>query len=277
MISIFNDTRSMWRALQSALCAAMVVFLIAPMAIVVVISFSSAPFLMFPPPGFSLQWYDKVFSLPVWADSLSTSFRIMIPSSILSTLLGTAAAFGLARGRFRGKGLISALILAPLVVPIIITAAALLGAYRAWGLLGTHTGLILAHAAMSVPYVVFTVLGALKLVDPRLEDAALTLGATRWQSFHRITLPLIMPAVLSGLLFSMVMSFDELIISIFISSPTVRPVTVQMWSDVRGDVDPTIAAIGTLILSFSLLVLLIEALLRRSRRSMNGSSRSPAA
>jgi putative spermidine/putrescine transport system permease protein len=105
------------------------------------------------------------------------------------------------------------------------------------------------------------------MVDRRLDDAALTLGATRFHAFRRITLPLIIPAVMSGMLFSMVMSFDELIISIFISSPTVRPVAVQMWSDVRGDVDPTIAAIGTLVLAFSLLILVLEAMIRRTRRN----------
>ena len=127
--------------------------------------------------------------------------------------------------------------------------------------------LILGHAAISTPYVVFTVLGSLRMVDRRLDDAALTLGATPFQAFRRITLPLILPAVLSGMLFSMVMSFDDLIISIFISSPTVRPVAVQMWSDVRGDVDPTIAAIGTLVLAFSLIVLVLETIVRQKRHT----------
>jgi putative spermidine/putrescine transport system permease protein len=259
-----------WATFRTALCAAVVVFLIAPMVIVVIISFSSAPFLMFPPPGFSLQWYHKLFSLPVWVDSLTTSVKIMIPSSLLATVLGTASAVGLARGRFPGRSLITGFIMAPLVVPVIITAAAILGTFRGWGLQGTLLGLILAHMMLAIPYVVFTVLAALQLVDDQLESAALTLGATRWRAFWRVTLPLILPAVLSGLLFAMVLSFDELLVAIFISTPTVRPVTVQMWSDVRGDIDPTIAAIGTLILMFSIVVLLLESLLSR-RRSRTGA------
>jgi putative spermidine/putrescine transport system permease protein len=254
-----------WSSLRVALCAAIVVFLIAPMIIVVIISFSSAPFLMFPPPGLSLQWYQKLFSLPVWADTLTTSVKIMIPSSLLATVLGTAAAIGLERGRFPGASMLTGFIMAPLVVPVIITAAALLATFRAWGLQGTLLGLILAHTMLSIPYVVFTVLAALQLVDDQLESAALTLGATRWRAFWRVTFPLIQPAVLSGLLFAMVLSFDEVIVSIFISAPTVRPVTVQMWSDVRGDIDPTIAAIGTLILVFSLAVLLVESVIRHQR------------
>lgn len=257
---------SLWSRLNVVVCILISIFLIAPMIIVVIISFSSAQFLTFPPPGFSLQWYNKLLNLPVWLESLSTSLKVMVLSSVLATIIGTSAAFALARYNFPGKSFITALIMAPLIVPMIITAAALLGAYKSWGLLGTYTGLILGHAAVSTPYVVFTVLGSLRMVDRRLDDAALTLGATRFTAFQRITLPLIFPSVLSGMLFSMVLSFDELIISIFVSSPLVRPVAVQMWSDVRGDTDPTIAAIGTLVLVFSLVVLLLEAAVRRTRR-----------
>ena len=254
-----------WPFLRAVICLAIIIFLIAPMVIVVIVSFSSAPFLTFPPPGLSLQWYRKLASLPVWLDAISTSATIMVPSALIATGAGTAAAVGLARGRVPGAGAIASLIMAPMVVPVIITAAAMLGVFRAWGLQGTLLGLILAHATLAVPYVVFTVLAAMRLVDGQLESAALTLGATHWRAFWRVTFPLILPAVLSGLLFAMVISFDELVVSIFLSSPTVRPVTVQMWSDVRGDVDPTIAAIGALLLAFSVGVLLLEAVLNRER------------
>ena len=254
-----------WPFLRAVICLAIIIFLIAPMVIVVIVSFSSAPFLTFPPPGLSLQWYRKLASLPVWLDAISTSATIMVPSALIATAAGTAAAVGLARGRIPGAGAIASLIMAPMVVPVIITAAAMLGVFRAWGLQGTLLGLILAHATLAIPYVVFTVLAAMRLVDDQLESAALTLGATHWRAFWRVTFPLILPAVLSGLLFAMVISFDELVVSIFLSSPTVRPVTVQMWSDVRGDVDPTIAAIGALLLAFSVGVLLLEAVLNRER------------
>jgi len=255
----------LWPWLRACLCLAIVIFLIFPMVIVVIVSFSSAPFLTFPPPGLSLQWYRKLASLPVWFDAISTSAMIMIPSALIATAAGTAAAVGLARGRFPGASAIASLIMAPMVVPVIITAAAMLGVFRSWGLQGTVLGLILAHATLATPYVVFTVLAAMRLVDQQLESAALTLGATHWRAFWRVTFPLILPAVLSGLLFAMVISFDELVVSIFLSSPTVRPVTVQMWSDVRGDVDPTIAAIGALLLAFSIGVLLLETVLNRQR------------
>jgi len=255
----------LWPSLRAAFCLGIIVFLVSPMVIVAIVSFSSAPFLTFPPPGLSLQWYRKLASSSVWLDAIATSATIMVPSATVATAAGTAAAVGLARARIPGAGLIASLIMAPMIVPVIITAAAMLGVFRAWGLQGTRAGLILAHTTLAIPYVVFTVLAALRLVDDRLESAALTLGATRWRAFWRVTFPLILPAVLSGLLFAMVISFDELVVSIFLSSPTVRPVTVQMWSDVRGDVDPTIAAIGTLLLAFSVCALLLETVLDRQR------------
>jgi putative spermidine/putrescine transport system permease protein len=253
----------LWPALRGLVCALLVVYMIAPLLIVVIISFSSASFLQFPPPGFSLKWYARLFGTPDWMDSLTVSVDVMIPTAALATSLGTAAAFGIARGRFPGAALLGGLLMAPMVVPVIITAAAVFALFQAWGLYGTLAGLILAHTLLTIPYVMATTLGALETVDRRLEDAALTLGANPWMSFRRVTLPLILPGVLSGLLFALVISFDELIVSLFISTPEVRPVTVQMWSDIRGDVDPAISAIATLLFLFSLVVLAIESLVRR--------------
>ncbi len=254
---------TMWTWIRVMVCALVVIYMLVPLAIVLIISFSSAPFLTFPPPGLSLQWYDKFFSDPAWVRSLLVSLQVMVPTAIMATVCGTAAALGLSRSAFRGAALINGILMAPLVVPVIITAAAMFGVFRVWGLYGTLPGLVLAHTILTIPYVLSTVGASVQLVDRRLEDAAANLGARPWTTFRRVTLPLIFPAVLSGLLFSMVISFDELIVSLFISTPTVRPVTVQMWSNIRGDTDPTIAAIATLLFLFSLAALLTEALARR--------------
>jgi putative spermidine/putrescine transport system permease protein len=252
-----------WLGLRAAICVLLVIYMFVPMVVIVVISFSSAPFLHFPPPGLSLQWYRRLWMTPAWSSSLLTSVEIMLPTALLATALGTAAAVGLARARFRGAALVGALLMAPMVVPVIIIAVAVFTLFQAWGLYGTLQGLILAHTMLTTPYVMANVRGAMETVDRQLEQAALTLGATPWRGFWRVTFPLILPGVLSGLLFAMVVSFDELIVSLFISTPEVRPVTVEMWSDVRGAVDPTISAIATVLFGFSLLVLLAEGLLRR--------------
>jgi putative spermidine/putrescine transport system permease protein len=251
-----------WKIARAVVCALVIIYLIAPMIIVLIISFSSAPFLTFPPPGFSLQWYRKLFGDAAWRDALLTSLQIMLPTSVIATTVGTAAAVGIGRGRFPGASIVNSLLMAPVVVPVIITAAAMFGVFRGFGLYGTLTGFILAHTVLTIPYVLTTVLASLHMVDEQLEQAALTLGATRWSAFWHVIFPLILSALLSGFLFAMIISFDELIVSMFISSPTLRPVTVQMWSDIRGDVDPTISAIGTLLFFFSLVVLLAETLLR---------------
>lgn len=271
---------SAWSVARWVVCALAAVYLIAPLVIVLVISFSAAPFLTFPPPGFSMRWYDNLFGNPAWFDSLVTSVKVMVPSALFATLLGTAAAYGLNGSRIPGAAMITGVILAPIVVPVIITAAGMFAVFRRFGLYGTLEGLVVAHTVLTIPYVFVNVAAALKTVDPRLEAAAATLGAPPFTAFRRIVLPLIAPAVLSGFLFAMVVSFDELVVSLFISTPLVRPVTVQMWANVRGDVDPTIAAIATLLFAFSLLALLIEALIRNrvaaTKRSAPGLERAGA-
>ena len=259
------DGMTPWRALRGALVIVVAVMLLAPLAVVVIISFSAAPFLQFPPPGFSLRWYDVLFSTPVWTHSLWVSVQLLVPSSILATLLGTAASYGLVRGRVPGARLITACLMLPIIVPGMITAAALFGIYRGLGLNGTLTGLIIGHTVLHIPYVVATVSSALRVQDVQLEHAAATLGAPPWAAFRHVTLPLIMPAVASSLLISMILSFDELIVSLFVSSARVRPVAVQMWSNLLGDFDPTIAAIASVCFLFALLVMAADLALRAGR------------
>jgi putative spermidine/putrescine transport system permease protein len=262
-----------WSLARQAVSALAVIYLVAPLIIVLIISFSSAPFLTFPPPGFSLQWYHNLFNNPAWSGSLMTSVKILVPAALIATIAGTAAAYGLVRSSFPGKTAVAALLMAPLVVPVIVTAVGIFGFFRTLGLFGTLSGLIVAHAVLTVPYVVATVSGTLIMVDKRLEQAALTLGASPWKTFRRVTLPLILPAVLSGLVFAMVVSFDELVVSLFISTPAVRPVTVEMWSNVRGAVDPTIAAVATVLFTVSLAALLGEVITRRFRSRPEPSAR----
>lgn len=257
------NSPTFWLWVRHAVCIFVSLYMIVPLVIVTIISFSSAQFLTFPPPGFSMQWYDSFLSNPLWLNSLLTSFQIMVPSAIASTILGTAAALGLSRMRSSWAMVLRGILMAPLVVPVIITAAAIFGVFRGWGLYGTLTGLVLAHSILSIPFVLSTVSAALELVDVRLEDAAANLGAKPFTAFRLVTLPLIMPAVLSGLLFAMVISFDELVVSLFLATPTVKPVTVQMWSNIRGDTDPTIAAIATALVLFTLGILLLESLIKR--------------
>jgi len=257
------QTERFWSRTRGVINVLLVVYMLAPLVVTLIISFSSALFLTFPPPGFSLQWYEKMFNNPTWTRTLWTSVKIMVPAAILATVFGTGAALALSRMESKWAIAIRGILMAPLIIPVIITAAAIFGVFRIWGLYGTLHGLILAHVTLTLPYVLSTVSANLAVFDKRLEDAAANCGAPPWTAFRRITLPLISPSVLSGMLFAMVISFDELIVSLFLSTPRVRPVTVQMWSNVRGDTDPTIAAIATVLFLFSLIALLIDGLARR--------------
>jgi putative spermidine/putrescine transport system permease protein len=252
-----------WRALRALVCTLIAIYLLAPLVVVLLISFSSAAFLRFPPPGYSWRWYANLVNDPAWMDAVGVSLRVLVPAALASTALGTAAAIALVRTRILGAGVIGAVLMAPMVVPSIITAAGLYIIYRGLGLNGTLTGMVIGHVIITLPYVFATVASALRSLDPGLEAAAATLGAGPVAAFRRITLPLLAPAVLSSLLFAMVLSFDELIISLFVGSARLRTVPVQMWSNIRGDFDPTVAAIASLCFLVALTALALEALLRR--------------
>lgn len=258
-----GDGLAPWRVARAALCVAVALYLLAPLAIVVIISFSGAAFLQFPPPSLSVRWYENLFSDPAWGDSFWISVKMLVPTACLATLLGTAAAYALVRGRVPGARAINAILMMPILVPSIITAAGLFGVYRGLGLNGTLSGLVVGHTVLTLPYVVATVSSGLRTLDVRLEDAAATLGAPPLAAFRRVTLPLLMPSILSGFLFAAVACFDELIVSLFVSTARTRPISVQMWSNIRGDVDPTIAAIASLSFGFALIALVSDVLLRR--------------
>ncbi len=262
-----GDGMRPWRILRAIVCGIVAVWLLAPLVVVVVISFSSAPFLQFPPPGFSLRWYEQLFSTPAWTNSLLVSVEIMVSAALFATVLGTAASYALVRGHVPGARLVMACLMLPIIVPGMVTAAALFGVYRGLGLNGTLTGLIIGHTVLCLPYVVATVTSALRVQDARLEQAAATLGAPPWATFQHITLPLILPAVASSLLVAMILTFDELIVSLFVSSARVRPVAVQMWSNLLGDFDPTIAAIASVCFLLALLVLVADLALRAGKSS----------
>lgn len=256
----------LWRPMRLLVNTLTCLFLVGPMVIIIIISFSSARYLTFPPPGFSLEWYVRLFGDPRWGAAFVTSVKVMIPSGLVATALGVAAAFGLSRSKSFALRFFSSLILAPLMVPGIVAAAGIYMIFRPLQLSGTVTGLVLAHIVLTIPFVVATVLPALRLLDPQQLPAAYTLGATPRVAFVRVILPQIAPAVISALLFSMIVSFDELVVSLFLSSASLQTVTVRMYSDLMGSIDPTISAIGTLIFLFSLAVLLVNELIVAAKR-----------
>jgi putative spermidine/putrescine transport system permease protein len=238
-------------------------FLMAPVLIVLALSFSSARFLSFPPPALSLQWYIHFFSTEAWTDSAITSLWIGVTVTILSLILGTPAAIGLVRGKFPGKAAINGLILSPIIVPGIIVAIGTYYAYAKFQLVGNPLALVLAHTCLAVPFVVINVAAGLTGVDPRLEQAARNLGATPFGAFRQVTLPLIQPGIFAGAIFAFSTSFDELLVALFLSGSTAVTLPRRIWDQIRFDIEPTIAAASSLLIALTFILMISSELLRR--------------
>ena len=226
------------------LVAVVLAYLVFPVFIVAPVSFSSAKYLQFPPPGWSLQWYENYFSRPGWVPATLLSIRVALITAVLATVLGTAASLALVRGRFPGRNAINSFMVSPLVVPGIIVAIGVYFFYAQARLVGNPLGLALAHTALALPFVVTNVSATLHGFDERLEYAAMNLGANRWQTFRRVTLPIIRPGVFAGALFAFIVSFDELIVALFVSGSGVVTLPRKMWDSLRQEIDPTIAAVS---------------------------------
>jgi len=251
----------------AALVAVVLLYLIFPILIIVPLSLSSALYLSFPPPSLSLQWYRNFFSRSDWLDAAWLSIWVGALVMVLATLLGTPAAIGLVRGRFRGRKAINAFILSPLIAPAIIVAIGIYFFYARIGLVGNPMALVLAHTGLAVPFVVINVSATLYGFDRRLEQAALSLGATPWRAFWQVMLPIIRPGVMAGAVFAFISSFDELIVALFISGSTAVTLPRKMWQSIRFEIDPTIAAVSTLLIVFTgALFVTAELLRRRSQR-----------
>lgn len=255
----------MSRAAFAVLWILVLVFLALPILIVAIVSFSSASYLTFPPPSLSLRWYQAYLGSRDWLESTWLSLSIGLASAILATILGTLAALGLAKMRGAARALAGGLILSPLIVPGIVAAIGIYYAFSRFRLVGTAAGLVLAHTCLAVPFVVTCVGASLTGFDRRLEQAALSLGASPVGTFRQVTLPLIAPGVAAGALFAFITSFDELIVALFLSGSSAVTLPRRMWDDLRFAIDPTIAAVSTLTIVLTVAVLGFGRLFRRIR------------
>jgi putative spermidine/putrescine transport system permease protein len=247
----------------AALVAMVLLFLAAPILIVVIVSFSSANYLSFPPPALSLRWYRVYFGSSEWLVPTGLSLGIAAAVVVLSTILGTLAALGITRLPSALRAPVAGLILSPLVVPTIVVAIGVYYAYSRYGLVGNPVGIVLGHTCLAVPFVVTSVGASLAGLDRRLEQAALGLGATPLGAFRQVTLPLIRPGILVGALFAFISSFDELLVSLFLSGTGAITLPRRIWDDLRFAIDPTIAAVSTLTIVLTIVLLGSAHLTRR--------------
>jgi putative spermidine/putrescine transport system permease protein len=237
---------------------AVLLFLCLPIAVVVPMSFSSASSLAFPPPGLSLRWYESFFGDPRWLRAAGTSALVALASSLAALVLGSVAAYGLVRGAFRGRALLEGNFIAPLILPPVITAVALYIFFAQIGLLGTIPGLIVAHTILTVPYVVLLMSVAIRQFDDRIEQVAYSLGASWFRMFRSVLLPNLLPSVLAAWIFAFIISFDEVIVTIFLAG-AYDTIPKRMFNELILQVNPTITAIATLLIALSVVTIGIVA------------------
>ncbi|WP_329377219.1 ABC transporter permease subunit [Streptomyces sp. NBC_01716] len=245
-----------WLKVYTGLAA---VVLATPTLVVIPMSFSSGTTFRFPPDGWSLRWYENLATSPAWTEAIVNSLQVGLVTTVAATTLGTAAALGLARLGPRGRGALTALLLSPLIVPNILVALVVFAAFLRLGLNGTLAGIMLAHTAMALPYVVIAVTARLQGMDPRLRSAGASLGAGPFSVFRRITLPLALPGILSGAVLAFVTSLDEVVVALFLQAPGAFTLPVQMFNSVTIQIDPTISAASTvMVLLVSIPILLAQ-------------------
>jgi len=248
------------------LTALILIFLVLPTLIVIPMAFSSANSLAFPPPGWSMRWYESFFGQEKWLLSTWVSLRVAFGTMILATTLGTAAAYGLHVGSFALRGTISSVLIAPLAIPSILLAIGMFFVYASGGLLNSMLGLVIAHTLVATPFVLITMTAGFKTYDLSQEMVARSLAASRLKAFFTITLPQLKFSVISAALLAFIVSFDEVVISVFISAGPNSTLTKVMFSTLRDDVDPTIAAVSTLMLIIATVPPLVLQLLANRKR-----------
>jgi putative spermidine/putrescine transport system permease protein len=226
---------------------AVFIFLILPTLIIIPMSFGDKNELYFPPRSLSFFLYKEFFFQSVWMETTIQSFKVATVSTVLGLFFGVTSAYGVVRATFRGKKVFGVLLLSPLFVPHIVIALGLYIYFASLGLQGTTLSLILGHTVFVTPFVMVVVMGALRSVDPNLEAVARVMGAGRIYTFRRVTLPLLKPALIAGGLFAFLMSFDELVISFFLSGFGTQTLPVKMYDSIVLEISPVLSAISVLL------------------------------
>ncbi|OCW59076.1 polyamine ABC transporter permease [Hoeflea olei] len=269
----------LWHNTFKFICAAIFFFLIAPIVTVIPLSFNAENFftftpamLSFDPEGYSLKHYRDFFTNPDWQQALANSVQIAPAATLISVTLGTLAAIGLSQPHVPFRRAIMAILISPMIVPLIISAAGMYFFYSRIGLQGTYIGVVLAHAALGIPFVIITVTATLVGFDQSLTRAAANMGADPVTTFFRVQMPLILPGVISGGLFAFITSFDEVVVVLFVGSAGQKTLPWQMFTGLREQISPTILAVATILVVISILLLTLVELLRRRSERLRGLS-----
>ncbi|SIO37683.1 putative spermidine/putrescine transport system permease protein [Rhodovulum sp. ES.010] len=271
--------QKIWHYGFKVLCGLIFFFLIAPILVIIPLSFNAENFFTFTPgmlafeaDAYSLKHYRDFFTNPDWQQALWNSVKIAPAATFLAVTLGTLAAVGLSQEHVPYRRAIMAILISPMIVPLIISAAGMYFFYSRIGLQGTYLGVVLAHAALGIPFVIITVTATLVGFDKSLTRAAANLGADPVTTFFKVQMPLILPGVISGGLFAFITSFDEVVVVLFVGSANQQTLPWQMFTGLREQISPTILAVATILVAISIALLTTVEVLRRRSEKLRGMS-----
>jgi putative spermidine/putrescine transport system permease protein len=250
--------------------AAVLLFLIAPVLVVVPLAFNNEPYFHFPVQEYSLRWFRDLFGNPVWLHAIYNSVITAVLATVLATSLGTLAAVGLNHHNLPGKRFIMAVLVSPMIVPVVVLAVGSYFFFSKLGIANNLLGIVLVHAVLGMPFVVITVTATLGGFDMNLMRAARSLGASQFLAFRKIMLPIVWPGVLSGALFAFATSFDEVVVVLFLGGPEQTTLPRQMWTGLREQLSPTILSAAFMLILFAIGMLLLLELLRRRSVALRG-------
>jgi putative spermidine/putrescine transport system permease protein len=259
------DKLGAWRWALGLICGLMTLFLLLPILFIIVLSFGSSRWLIFPPPSWTLNWYVELFADPRWLTAALTSAKIGLIVMVLSVILGLFASLALVRGTFKGRAVLRAFFLTPMILPVVIVAVALYALFLRLGMNGTLIGFVIAHLVVALPFAIITISGALESFDTAIEEAAILCGASPWEARFRVTLPAIKHGLFSAAIFSFLISWDEVVLAIFMASPTLQTLPVKVWTTLRQDLTPVVAAASTILVLLTVLLMIAAALLRKGK------------
>ncbi|MEN8893168.1 ABC transporter permease [Planktotalea arctica] len=269
----------LWHFSFRVICGIIFMFLITPIIVIIPLSFNAQDFftftpemLRFDPEGYSLKHYRDFFTNSEWTNAVWNSLRIAPVATLFSVSLGTLAAIGLSQSHVPGKRAIMAILISPMIVPLIISATGMYFFYSKIGIVGTYWGVVLAHSALGIPFVIITVTATLVGFDNSLTRAAANMGANPVTTFFKIQMPLILPGVVSGGLFAFITSFDEVVVVLFIGSAELQTLPWQMFTGLREQISPTILAAATVLVGISIVLLTVVEMLRRRSERLRGMS-----
>lgn len=261
------DRLGTWRWFLVSIGMLVVLFLLLPIVFIAALSFGDSQWLIFPPPGWTLHWYEQLFSDSTWIEALFNSAKVAVIVTALSVTLGLLASLALTRGKFIGRNALKTFCMTPMVLPVVVLAVALYAFFLRLGLNGTMTGFVIGHLIIALPFSIITISNSLDSFDISMEEAAQICGASPLQVKLRVTLPSIRLGLFAAAIFSFLVSWDEVVLSIFLASPTLRTLPVLIWSTLRQDLSPVIASASTLLIAITIVMMLLVSLIKKGKSS----------